>query len=62
MWPPFLLIGIWMAPESKSRLKLTNTAQPANETYSGPWWLVRKGRMEDAKTSLLRLNSDEIGG
>lgn len=38
MWPPWLLIGIYLAPES-------------------PWWLVRKGRIEDAKKSLLRLTS-----
>ncbi|KAK3052185.1 hypothetical protein LTR09_006777 [Extremus antarcticus] len=38
MWPPFLIIGIAMAPES-------------------PWWLVRKGRIEDAKKALLRLTS-----
>ncbi|EMC95249.1 hypothetical protein BAUCODRAFT_72296 [Baudoinia panamericana UAMH 10762] len=38
MWPPFLLVGIALAPES-------------------PWWLVRKGRLEDAKKALLRLTS-----
>lgn len=38
MWPPFLIVGILLAPES-------------------PWWLVRKGRLEDAKKSLLRLTS-----
>ena len=38
VWPPFLIAGIFFAPES-------------------PWWLVRKGRMEDAKRSLLRLTS-----
>lgn len=38
MWPPFLIVGIALAPES-------------------PWWLVRKGRLEDAKKSLLRLTS-----
>jgi MFS transporter, SP family, general alpha glucoside:H+ symporter len=57
MWPPFLLIGIWMAPESKSRHQLTITEYPANGVCPGPWWLVRKGRMEDAKKSLLRLTS-----
>lgn len=38
MWPPFLILGVWFAPES-------------------PWWLVRKGRTEDAKKALLRLTS-----
>lgn len=38
MWPPFLIAGIALAPES-------------------PWWLVRKGRIEDAKKALLRLTS-----
>jgi MFS transporter, SP family, general alpha glucoside:H+ symporter len=38
MWPPFLIIGIALAPES-------------------PWWLVRRGRIEDAKKALLRLTS-----
>ena len=38
MWPPFLLVGIFLAPES-------------------PWWLVRKGRIADAKKALLRLTS-----
>ncbi|KAK1078109.1 hypothetical protein LTR33_007516 [Friedmanniomyces endolithicus] len=38
MWPPFLIIGIFFAPES-------------------PWWLVRKGRLVEAKLSLLRLTS-----
>ena len=38
MWPPFLIVGIFLAPES-------------------PWWLVRKGRIADAKKSLLRLTS-----
>ncbi|TKA82733.1 hypothetical protein B0A55_01267 [Friedmanniomyces simplex] len=38
MWPPFLIVGIFFAPES-------------------PWWLVRKGRLAEAKTSLLRLTS-----
>ncbi|KAK0841743.1 hypothetical protein LTS02_016737, partial [Friedmanniomyces endolithicus] len=38
MWPPFLIIGIYFAPES-------------------PWWLVRKGRLVEAKLSLLRLTS-----
>ncbi|KAK5119293.1 hypothetical protein LTR85_007649 [Meristemomyces frigidus] len=38
MWPPFLIIGIALAPES-------------------PWWLVRRGRLADAKKSLLRLTS-----
>jgi MFS transporter, SP family, general alpha glucoside:H+ symporter len=38
MWPPLLLIGVFLAPES-------------------PWWLIRHGRMEEAKHSLLRLAS-----
>jgi SP family general alpha glucoside:H+ symporter-like MFS transporter len=38
MWPPFLIIGIFLAPES-------------------PWWLVRRGKIEQAKKSLLRLTS-----
>ncbi|KAK4547954.1 hypothetical protein LTR36_010673 [Oleoguttula mirabilis] len=38
MWPPFLIVGIALAPES-------------------PWWLVRRGRLADAKKSLLRLTS-----
>jgi MFS transporter, SP family, general alpha glucoside:H+ symporter len=38
IWPPFLIVGIWFAPES-------------------PWWLVRKGKTEAAKKSLLRLTS-----
>lgn len=38
MWPPFLIVGIYFAPES-------------------PWWLVRKGKLEAAKKSLLRLTS-----
>ena len=38
MWPPFLILGIFLAPES-------------------PWWLVRRGKIEKAKKSLLRLTS-----
>jgi len=38
MWPPFLIVGVFFAPES-------------------PWWLVRKGRIEEAKKALLRLTS-----
>ncbi|KAK1817710.1 hypothetical protein LTR12_007911 [Friedmanniomyces endolithicus] len=38
MWPPFLIVGIFFAPES-------------------PWWLVRKNRLAEAKTSLLRLTT-----
>lgn len=40
MWPPFLLIGVALAPES-------------------PWWLVRRGREEEAKKALLRLTSQD---
>ena len=38
MWPPFLIVGIFFAPES-------------------PWWLVRRGKLEQAKRALLRLTS-----
>ncbi|KAK3117748.1 hypothetical protein LTR53_000558 [Teratosphaeriaceae sp. CCFEE 6253] len=38
MWPPFLIVGIFFAPES-------------------PWWLVRRGKLAEAKKSLLRLTS-----
>ncbi|KAK3617616.1 hypothetical protein LTR56_025163 [Elasticomyces elasticus] len=38
MWPPFLIVGIFFAPES-------------------PWWLVRTGKLEQAKKALLRLTS-----
>ena len=38
MWPPFLIVAIFFAPES-------------------PWWLVRKGKIEATKKSLLRLTS-----
>lgn len=38
MWPPLLIVGVYLAPES-------------------PWWLVRKGRIEEAKNSLLRLTT-----
>ncbi|KAK5717592.1 hypothetical protein LTR17_015945 [Elasticomyces elasticus] len=38
MWPPFLIVGIFFAPES-------------------PWWLVRTGKLEQAKRALLRLTS-----
>ncbi|KAH7083868.1 general substrate transporter [Paraphoma chrysanthemicola] len=36
MWPPFLIIATWFAPES-------------------PWWLVCKGRIEEARKTLNRV-------
>lgn len=42
VWPPLILIGVILAPES-------------------PWWLVRKGRLEEAKAALLSLTSRKSG-
>ncbi|KAL2819161.1 general substrate transporter [Aspergillus granulosus] len=37
VWLPFILISVWLGPES-------------------PWWLVRKGRIEEAREVLNRLH------
>ncbi|KAF2821006.1 sugar transporter [Ophiobolus disseminans] len=42
MWPPFLIVATYMAPES-------------------PWWLVRKGRIEEARKTLDRLVTAPAG-
>lgn len=42
LWPPFLLVATYLAPES-------------------PWWLVRQGRIEDAKKTLDRLVTAPAG-
>ncbi|KXJ90108.1 general alpha-glucoside permease [Microdochium bolleyi] len=42
VWPPLLIVGTLLAPES-------------------PWWLVRKGRFEDARKALLKITSPNSG-
>lgn len=42
LWPPFLIVATWFAPES-------------------PWWLIRKGRIDEAKKTLDRLESAPAG-
>lgn len=42
LWPPFLIVATWFAPES-------------------PWWLVRKGRIDEARKTLDRLVTAPAG-
>jgi len=42
LWPPFLILGTFYAPES-------------------PFWLVRKGRLDEARRALLKLTSSNSG-
>ena len=46
IWPVPLFLAALFGPESESHsIQLT----------TGPWWLVRKGRIDDAKAQLRRL-------
>lgn len=48
IWPPFLIVIGFLAPESESVIQgMILTA--------GPYWLVRKGKMDEARHSLKRL-------
>ena len=42
IWPPLILVGVILAPES-------------------PWWLVRHGKYDEARASLLKLTSRNSG-
>jgi hypothetical protein len=50
IWPVPLFCAALAGPESKRSLFVDDRADNA-----GPWWLVRKGRIEDAKKQLTRL-------
>ncbi|KAK3671968.1 hypothetical protein LTR78_008143 [Recurvomyces mirabilis] len=57
MWPVPLIVGIAFAPESP--WSLGRYKQPSYSVLTSVRWLVRKGRHEDAKKSLQRLNTTE---
>jgi len=50
IWPVPLFLAALFGPESKH-----HSQSSATFLIQGPWWLVRKGRLEDAKTQLKRL-------
>lgn len=52
VWPVPLFLAVCFAPESGS-LHTMSTVHESSPP--GPWWLIRKGRKEEARKSLLRL-------
>lgn len=55
VWPVPLILVCYFAPESRSSCGLSSLAVKVDA--SGPWWLVRKGRYEEAKAVILRTAS-----
>jgi SP family general alpha glucoside:H+ symporter-like MFS transporter len=56
IWPVPILIGVIFAPESP--WQVPHPSPPTNLTFVNRW-LIRKGRTEDAKKSLLKLTSSK---